>query len=108
MGKRSSAARKKAGAKARITAKQKSARVKNIAIARKAKPAAKGGGAKKTASGFGSGKRVTKADRKSLEKRANRIINREAKKSPNVSLRGIAKRSKTFANIQKSLSTGKW
>ena len=94
-GKRS---KKMAGIKSRISAQQKSARRKNIAVARKSRKS----------SGFGSGKKLTAGDRKKLQAKAGGIIRRYTKKSPTMSLRGIAKRSKTYSNIAGALSRGKW
>lgn len=99
-GKRSRAATKGLRPSSQITGAQRKARKLNIEKARRAKK--KGGG------GFGSGARVSKADRASLTKRSGKIIARLSNKSPNLSVKGMSKRSPKLKSMLNALSSGKW
>ena len=100
-GKRSAAGRKTAGVRGkRITGKQKSARRKNIAIARKFKKKQR---SKKQY--FGSGKKITAKERKDLTKRATKELDRVSRKRK---VKSLSKVSPKFSRLASLIASERW
>ena len=97
MAKRGSSKPAKVGTK-RITGKQRVARIRNIAVARKSRK-----------KGFGSGAKVTKSDRTKLAKIAGNEFMKTMKKNPNIkTLGGVAKVNPRYKAAMKAQMSGKW